>query len=178
MANYIEKEVKILDINKEELTKRLEKLGALKIFDWQRTFTTFDTIDHKYTNNKQIIRLTEESKLKLSINNMNKEWKIETVKLFVSRKEETIDFLKRLEINPITEVKSYRISYELDGIDIDIDIFPEIPAFVEIDIETLQWKLPDLLKKLWLEKNEVVEINTEEIFTKYGKKYQEIFTIQ
>jgi adenylate cyclase class IV len=53
-------------------------------------------------------------------------------------------------------VKSHRISYELGNIDFDIDKFPNIPAFLEIDIENLEISVEELLKKLDLDSNEVV----------------------
>ena len=42
MEQYIEKEIKILDVNIPQLQKTLEAMGATKVFDADRTFITFD----------------------------------------------------------------------------------------------------------------------------------------
>ena len=131
MNKYIEEEIKVLDVDDGRLQKILEKLGAKKVFDGKRIFTTYDTRNKKYTSKGIIIRLTEEDKVKLSITTPLKKNKRETVKLFISRKKETVDFLERIGLFPVAEVASYRISYELGKVDIDIDKFPKIPFCIK-----------------------------------------------
>ena len=71
-----------------------------------------------------------------------------------------------------------RISYELGKIDFDIDKFPAIPAFLEIDIENIEeegYTVEDLLKKLGLENNKVVVKGTEDIHELYGVDYFDVY---
>ena len=178
MSDYIENEVKILNIDAQEVAKLIERLGATKVFDGKRVFTTFDTTDRFYTKNNTIIRLTEEGKLKLSVSYMNENGDKETIKLFTSRKKETVDFLSRLNVVPIARVESHRVSYELDDIDFDIDKFPKIPPFLEVDIGAdSKYSLDELVRKLRLDGNELVSIGTEDIYSKYGKDYFELFAV-
>jgi adenylate cyclase, class 2 len=93
------------------------------------------------------------------------------VKLFVSRKEEAVEFLARLKLHPVTMVQARRISYELGAIDFDIDCFPGIPPFMEVDTADADVDLKELLNKLGLESNEVIIATTPEIFARYGKDY-------
>ncbi len=62
-------------------------------------------------------------------------------------------------LDPISKVSVTRISYELGKIDFDIDSFPAIPSFLEIDIEYIEeegFTVQSLLKKLGLENNRLV----------------------
>lgn len=184
VMNYQEQEIKVLDIDVSSLCQKLENMGAKKVFDGDRVFTTFDTQEKLYLEKDILIRLTEEEKLKLSVSTNNSKSSLgekKTVKLFVSRKEETIDFFKALGILPITEIKSHRISYELQTtkgiVDFDIDVFPLLPPFLEIDLENLDESLAVLLEKLGISSNQIVEVGTEEIYKMYGIDYFEKFKI-
>ena len=177
MLDYQENEVKILDINVLQVCSNLDKLGAPKVFDDDRVFTTFDTKNGKYRKSKTIIRLTEETKLNLSVSNFPDRINKETVKLFVSRKKEAIDLLGKLGIYPICEVRSHRVSYEHGPVDFDIDIFPEIPPFIEIDVGDSDTLLEEILIKLELTDKEKFYGGTEELYEKYGKDYFNIFRI-
>lgn len=180
MFTFTEQEIKILDIDPKEIQSKLEEMGAKKVFDADRVFTTFDTPDRKYTAQNTTIRLTEEDKLKLSIRTLKKDGKKDSVKVFTSRKQETVDFLDRLGLSSVAEVKSHRVSYELgegNVVDVDIDEFPGIPPFVEIDLEFLPMPLEEFLIKLGLAGREPMDITTEEIYSYYGKDYFELFKI-
>lgn len=184
MNTYKEQEIKVLDINVENLCEKLERLGAKKVFDGDRIFTTLDTEEKTYLQKDIMIRLTEEEKLKLSVSTNNSKSSTgekETVKLFVSRKKETIDFFKALGILPISEVKTHRISYELETkkgiVDFDIDTFPDIPSFLEIDLENLVQTIEELLETLNLSQNKIVDCGTEEIYKIYNIDYFEKFKI-
>ena len=82
------------------------------------------------------------------------------IKFKASCLKETLDFFHEMGLDPISRVKAPRISYELGKIDFDIDSFPFIPPFLEIDIEHIReegYTVESLLKKLGLENNPVVE---------------------
>jgi adenylate cyclase class 2 len=99
------------------------------------------------------------------------------IKLFVSRKEECISLLQTLGYIPVSEVKARRISLEWQGIDFDIDEFPQIPPFMEIDLGESKYTLQDILQKLYLEKNEIGEMSTPDVYKKYGIDYFNLFKI-
>lgn len=168
--NYTEHEIKVLDINPTEFKKKLLELGATEVFSDDRTITHFDYKDGSLRATNQIVKLTEEGKLKLShttiVNGQQ-----ETIKLVVSRKQETLDFLSRLGLFPITQVKAHRISYEWQGIDFDIDEFPHIPTFLEIDLGDSPLKLTEIIATLGLTKNDAVEMSTPDVYKKYDKDY-------
>lgn len=176
MNEYKEHEIKVLNVNVQELVKRLEKIGAKKVYDDDRTIIALDTSERMFLNKQdKLIRVTDEGSIKVTMHvNQSKPEIKEGIKFKTSRLKETMDFFHELGLNPISKVKAKRISYELGKIDFDIDKFPVIPAFLEIDIEFLEeegYELEQLLKELGLENNKTVVMGTEDIHNLYGKDY-------
>ena len=68
MNEYKEHEIKILDVNIDDLQARLVDLNAIKVFDDERTITVFDTENLAYINQKdKLIRITEEGTVKVTM---------------------------------------------------------------------------------------------------------------
>ena len=175
--NYVEKEIKILEIDPSELIERLILLGAREVFNGQRIITHFDHKDLQLTKKGNNIKLTEEAKLKVSIDSTLETSERESIKFTISRKEEFIEFLKRLDIYPITQCVSQRISFELEGVDFDIDTFPQIHSFLEFDTERSSYSERTILEKLNLQDREMIRCSTPEVYRKYGLDYFDIFKI-
>lgn len=176
MNEYREHEIKVLDVNVEDLVQKLETIGATRVYDDDRTIIALDTEDRKYLNQKdKLIRVTDEGSIKVTMHvNQSKPEIKEGIKFKTSRLKETMDFFHELGLDPISKVTAHRISYELGKIDFDIDLFPLIPAFLEIDTEYLEkegYELNDLLKKLGLDKNKIVIMGTEDIHQLYNIDY-------
>lgn len=169
--NTTEVEHKVLGVDPEAVAEAMKAIGAKKVYDDTRIITYFDHLGNSLREAGEGVKLTEESKLKLEHTRKAANGQSDTVKLFVSRKEEAVEFLKRLDLAPVTKVKARRISYELDEIDFDIDCFPGIPPFMEIDMADTKVELKELLNKLGLAEKEVIVATTPEIFAHYGKDY-------
>lgn len=176
MSEYKEHEIKVLDVNIEELIIKLEAIGATKVYDDERTIIAIDTKDKTYlTKHDKLIRVTDEGSIKVTMHvNQSKPDIKEGIKFKTSRLKETMDFFHEMGLDPITKVTSHRISYELGKIDFDIDKFPSIPPFLEIDIENIEnegYTVDSLLEKLGLQNNRVVVMGTEDIHKEYGIDY-------
>ena len=176
--NTIETEQKVLDVDVDKLLNALDAIGAHKVYDDVRVITHFDTSSHSLRAKGESIKLTEESKLKLEHMRKSVNGQADAVKVFVSRKEETVEFLKRTGLVPVTEVRARRISYELDGADIDIDCFPGIPPFMEVDAGGASAKMTELLDQLHVSDHEVIVATTPEIFARYNKDYFKEFGVR
>lgn len=180
LNEYKEHEIKVLDVDVERLVKKLEEIGAKKVYDDNRTIIALDTKDNHYLNNEdKLIRITDEGSIKVTmhVNQSTPETK-KGIKFKTSRMKETMDFFNQLGLFPISEVKSHRISYELGKIDFDIDKFPAIPTFLEIDIEFIEeegYTVESLLEVLGLQNNRVVVMGTEDIHALYGVNYFEVY---
>ena len=63
--------------------------------------------------------------------------------------------------------EKYRISYNINGVQVDIDSWPLIPTYIEIENDSVE-KIKDVLNQLNLGANEIVSCNTAEVYQKYG----------
>jgi adenylate cyclase class 2 len=165
-------ETKILDIDIQEVEKELLTLGAKKVFDDHRVITYFKNQEGV----EPFLKLTEEGeKLKLSSQNTTTH---KEIKLFISRKDECIQLLATLGYRPISGVKARRISYELETIDFDIDQFPGIPAFLEIDLgDNPSMNLDEIVLRLNIKNNKKGQMSTPQIVGTYGKDYFEVYKL-
>ena len=162
-----EYEVRVLEIDHDEMVKKLESLGAELQFDSLQQRYVYDfnpVIDSKW------IRLrTNGIKTTLTIKDLN---------------AKTIDGTKELEIevddfdktNQILEELGYknrgfqqnrRTQYILDGVEIDLDRWPLIPEYLEIEGENEQ-AIYDCLDKLGISKDKIVTLDVSSIYTHYG----------
>ena len=162
-----EYEVRVLEIDHEEMVKKLESLGAELQFDTLQQRYVYDfnpVIDSKW------IRLrTNGIKTTLTIKDLN---------------AKTIDGTKEIEIevddfdktNQILEELGYknrgfqqnkRTQYILDGVEIDLDRWPLIPEYLEIEGESEQ-AIYDCLDKLGISKDKIVTLDVSSIYTHYG----------
>lgn len=185
-----ESEVKIFDIDASSLTTKLDSLGAKCTFNGERQVSVYDSKDKKIINSNQLLRLTisDSTKLTLHINQNDYDNKrvVKVSKMPNTETDSLIAKLNSLDFFPITDVKSERIAFELPGInkakmiELNIDIFPEIPPFLEIDLETLEgsgYTLDSLLKTLDLSNNKKGYMGTEDIHSTYGKDYFKVYSV-
>ncbi len=160
-------EIKILNVDPNKISEQIISLGAHKVFDEDRIITYFKNINKP--NEISSFKLTEEGKLKFSASS---KLASEEIKVFVSRKEEFVKILELMDYTPVTRVVARRISFELESIDFDIDIFPGIFPFLELDVPADNpLSRNEVIKKLNLQNNQLVNLSTPEIFTLYGKDY-------
>jgi adenylate cyclase class 2 len=170
----MENEIKILNVDPKAVSKRLEALGAQKVYEDNRVITHFDTPDGALAGEGKQVKVTQEGTVKLTVTSgVNTTTPTEEKK----RIEGDINAIPELAgLQPISKVTAPRISYELGKIDFDIDTFPGIPPFLEIDTTDVD-DLEALLTKLGLESNERVVLGTPGIYTRYGKDYFKEFRI-
>ena len=65
---YKEHEIKVLDVDIEQLVKKLDKLGAKKVYDDERTIIALDTKDKMFLNKQdKLIRVTDEGSIKVTM---------------------------------------------------------------------------------------------------------------
>ena len=182
LNEYKEHEIKVLDVDVDSLTKKLEEIGAKKVYDDIRTIIALDTENKQFLNQKdKLIRVTDEGSIKVTMHVHQSQPDIKAgIKFKTSRLKETIDFFHEMGLDPISKVRVPRISFELGKIDFDIDCFPAIPPFLEVDIENIDqegYTVESLLKTLGLENNKVVVMGTEDIHRIYGIDYFEVYNV-
>ena len=165
---HIEIEERVLDINSEEVIKRLEVLNATKVGEWHQRRYVYD-FDPKREN--EWIRLRSNG--------------YETTLTFKNIEKNSIDGTKELEIevsdfdetNQLLNVLGYkakayqenkRIRYSLNGVEVDIDSWPLIPTYLEIEGKSIEEvrKIEELLE---VDTNKITSLNCQDIYKQiYG----------
>ncbi|MDE6141269.1 MAG: CYTH domain-containing protein [Bacilli bacterium] len=160
-------EIRILEIDHERIVKKLEELGAKKTMDALQERYIYDVIpknDHKW------IRLRT-----------NGEKTTLTIKDLESR---TIDGMKEIEIevndfkktNILLENLGYknkgfqqnrRVQYMLDDVEIDLDHWPLIPEYMEIEGKSEE-SVMRMLEILEIPKEKIVTLDVDSIYKYYG----------
>lgn len=129
-------EVKILEINKEELISKLENLWAIKTFEWDIENEFYENSDWKRIRLRKIWwKNIMTFKVKQESENMksNMEYEVEFVEY------ETFKIiLENIWFKFYAKTYKKRISYHLWDITFDIDDFPGIPTFVEVEAQNEQ----------------------------------------
>ena len=60
-----------------------------------------------------------------------------------------------------------RATYMVDGVEVDIDSWPLIPSYIEIENDSEE-KIQKTMEKIGLQDHEVVSCNTADVYKKYG----------
>ena len=124
MNQLKEQEIKVLEVNVEELKKKLEEIGASKIYE---------------------------------------------------------DISAGATLNSVSQVSENRVSYKLGKVDFDINSFPLIPPFLNINIESLEeegYHLNELVDKLGLVDHQVAVMKIEDVYRFYGIDYSKMYKVE
>lgn len=136
-------EVKILEIDVPAFKRKLASIGAKKVFEGNIIASKFDTPTKQLEKNDQLLRLrTRGDIVELTFKKKQKS----TQAKIVEETEVTVSDYKAMktilqEIGFIESGKQHktRISYALgDDVHIEIDTFPGIPPFAEIETHNLK----------------------------------------
>jgi len=174
---HTEYEVRVLEINVDDVKKKLEEVGAT--FEWdllQRRYV-YDFIPK--VDGKWIRLRTNGEKTTLTIKNLVSSEIDGTQELEV----EVDDFEKMNQIlNELGyEAKGYqenrRVQYMLNGVEIDIDYWPLIPTYLEIEGPSEE-AVYDALKKLGFSKENATTRDVEGIYLDYGYSLSEIYDLK
>lgn len=160
-------EAKILDINVEKVIAKLTALGAKKVGEkMQKRFV----YDFKPKRENSWIRLrTDGIKTTATIKEIQNSNIDGTKELEISVDdfEKTHLFLQKLGFIAKGYQENKRISYILKNVEIEIDFWPQIPPYVEIEGKSKK-QVEMMIKKLGFAVSKATSINTTEVYKKYG----------
>jgi len=162
----IEYEVKILDINVGKFQKKLESLWAEYLWEevQKRYVYDFNPVDP----NKWIRLRQKWTKTTLTVKEIIDDsitWTKE-VEIMVWDFEDTNSILKELWYIAKAFQENKRISYKLDWVEIEIDFWPMIPAYVEVEWQN-ENDVDKTLEKLWYSIDDTTSMNTNKVYDKY-----------
>lgn len=182
----IEKEIKILDINKKKLKKKIKKEGAKITFDWiiHDTYFDYHKIDKKkkykkasvsLENNWRLFRLRKKWNLTyFTIKNKVKDSNIKVAhekELPVTCHKRFKRVLKKYWLTKTREKKKQRLSFERKWIEFDIDTYKWIPTLLEIEWKS-EKQITKWVNRLWLKKNKKKKFWSRRLFDYYWVKYK------
>lgn len=171
-----EREVKILNIDKEEIEKKLIDLGAVLIKDEEQTNIRFDTEDNflrKTYNGYLRLRVTknllkDETKNTMTFKKSISRDKIrvnEETETEVSNSDETIKILELLGYKQKKPGYKHRRSYLYDNINFEIDTWDKETypkPYLEIEVSTNE-ELDKAIDLLQLDKSQISTKSIDEL---------------
>lgn len=163
-----EYEIRILEINKEEMIKKLEELGAvLKGKFGQRRYV----YDLRPVEKGKWIRLRTNGKVTtLTYKNIQKNTIDGTkeIEFEVEDFDKANEFLEKIGFENRNYQENERIQYILNDIEIDIDSWPMIPTYMEIEGKSEKQVL-DMKKILNIDESKITTLNCDDIYKEIYK---------
>ena len=171
---HIEIEERVLDIDFEKIIKKLEELNATKVGEWYQKRYVYDFNPKR--ENEWIRLRTNGKKTTLTYKNIEKD-SIDGTKeleIEVSDFEETNQLLNVLGYIAKGYQENKRIRYSLNGVEIDIDSWPLIPTYMEIEGASVE-EVKKIEKLLEVDKSKITALNCQDIYKEiYGIDIKEI----
>jgi len=160
-----EYEIRILEINKEEIIKNLEKLGATKIGEFDQKRYVYDL--KPMQENKWIRLRTNGIKTTLTYKDVESNTIDGTkeVEIEVDDFENTNELLERIGFKNKGYQENNRIQYILQGVEVDIDSWPMIPTYLEIEGKSEE-EVIRIQKQLGIDEYKVTTLNCNDIYKK------------
>lgn len=163
-------EVKFLNIDPVSMEKKLLEIGAKKVFEKLYKRRIFDYPDLRFDKMGAWIRLRDEGdKITLTFkqrigvkthDGKTNDISMDETQIEVDDFERTAEFLTKIGLKEKFLEENKRIRYQLGDIELDIDFWPQLEPYLEI--EASSWEEIDRIIKL-------LELNPEDkkIFSTY-----------
>ena len=163
----VEYEIKVLEIKKDIIQQKLMELNAILVDDSFQKRYVYDF--NPIIPSKWIRLRTNGKKSTLTIKNIEssnidgtKELEIE-----VSDFEKTNEILNELGYKPKGFQENKRIKYDLNGVEVDIDTWPKIPTYLEIEGKN-ENEVYNTLELLGIPKDRSTTLDVQSIYKQYG----------
>ncbi len=168
-----EYEVKILEIDTKKIKEKLKKLWAEYVWENMQKRYVYDF--YPIDPNKWIRLRKKWENVELTIKEITDDSIIWTreIETSVWDFEATNLILKELWYVPKAYQENKRISYKLDWVEIEIDFWPLIPAYIEIEWQN-EDEVEKIVNKLWYSMSDTTSINTTKVYDKYSIKLSDI----
>jgi len=170
---HTEYEVRILEIDVERITQKLESLEATKEWDCIQKRYVYDFIPK--LDNKWIRLRTNGKKTTLTIKNIvtSEIDGTQELEVVVDNFERAHLILKELGYEAKAFQENRRIQYILNGVEVDIDYWPQIPTYLEIEgpSEEAVFHVVDVLG---FSREDCTSLDVDSIYKKYGINLDDI----
>jgi len=170
-------EIKFLEVNVPELEKKLLSIGAKKVGEYDYTRVIIDYSDFSLHENHGWIRLRTDGKettltYKQAIMGESGDQFLghigmKEIEIGVEDYMKTLQLLKAIGLIVKMESKNRRIRYEKEDIVFDIDLWPQIPTYLEIESNSYE-KVKNAAQELGFNPDDGIIGTAGTVYKKYG----------
>lgn len=158
-----EYEIRVLEISKEEIIKKIEEIGGIKQGEYNQKRYVYDLNPVqkgkwiRLRTNGKATTLTYKDVISNTIDGTKE------VEIVVDDFERTNEFLEKIGFSSRSYQENNRIQYMLNEVEIDIDSWPMIPTYLEIEGKSEEdvLKMQELLK---IDKSKITTLNCDDIY--------------
>lgn len=179
-------EVKFLEVNPKAIEGKLLALGAKKVYDRIFRDRVFDYPDWRLDNDHSWLRLRDKGdkitlsfKKRLGVEKGKDDGGMEEVEIKVGDFEKTTVILEKLGMIQKFNEEKRRVHFELDGVDVDIDTWPLMKPYLEI--EGGNWEeVKEMAEKLGMDWGKKRITGAMQFYREYGieEKDYEVLTFE
>lgn len=163
-----EYEIRVLEINEKEMRDKLEKLGAIKKGEFKQKRYVYDLVPKqegkwiRLRTNGEITTLTYKNIISNTIDGTKE------IELEVEDFDKANEFLEKIGFKNRSYQENRRIQYILDNVEIDIDSWPMIPTYMEIEGKSEE-EILKVKKKLNIDEKKITMLNCIDIYKQIYK---------
>ena len=172
-----EYEVRVLEVNVDDVRQKLEELKANFEWDYIQRRYVYDFIPKQ--DNKWIRLRTNGEKTTLAIKNLvtSKIDGTQELEIVVDDFDKTNMILKELGYEAKGYQENRRIQYTLNGVEVDIDSWPMIPTYLEIEGKSEE-EVYKILELLGYKREDCTTRDVEGIYLDYGYDLNTIYDLK
>lgn len=164
-----EYEVKVLEIDHDEMVKKLESMGAVKKLDALQERYIYDLIPED--KSKWIRLRTNGKKTTLTLKSLEAKTidGMKEIEIEVSDFEKTNLLLMGLGYKNKGFQQNKRTQYILDDVELDLDHWPHIPEYMEIEGKSKE-SVEEMIKRLGIDEDKITTMDVDSVYKHYGIK--------
>jgi len=163
-----------LNIDVTAVTKTLEKLGAKKVFEKKYKRKVL-AVNGDYNTSYWVrvrdegdkITMTYKKPLGVGKGVNGTDLGMEEIEVIVSDFDKTVALLEKMGLEVCIYEENLRTRYDLNGVEVDLDTWPLIPTFLEIEGKSWQ-EVNDTAEKLGFDIKDMYVCSIGKIYTVYG----------
>ena len=165
-------EIKILEINLKKLQQKLKKVGAKKIEECKIHECIFDHPDKSISKRHELFRIRKNGKrteitYKTNPAKNSKFIEHDEYETIAEDFETSCTIMKLAGFEIIRDREKKRILYKLGNAKFEIDKYPTIPAYVEI--EGTKKSIQEALKKIGYSMKDTTNMTSSQVLKQYGQ---------
>ena len=170
-------EIKFLEVDVPELEKRLLEIGAKKVreYNYSRVIMDYPNLalhkDHSWirlrTDGKETTLTYKQAITGKSGDRFMGHVGMKEIEVAVEDYDKTSSLLRAIGLTVKTEEKNKRIRYEKGDITFDLDFWPQIPPYIEIESSSYE-KARNAAKELGFNPEEGIIGTAGSVYKKYG----------